>query len=120
MMNKIIVPYILNTDENLIYQQDNASVHVKGEMVGFFEEKGITVLEWPSCSPDLNPIENLWGWLVRRVYESGIPFRSKKDLKKAILQAWETIPDNLIKKLVASMKKRCKEVLKNRGDKINY
>ncbi|OQS53406.1 tc3a [Ecytonucleospora hepatopenaei] len=120
LMERIIVPFVLNSDENFIYQQDNASVHVNGEMRGFFEGKGVPVLDWPSCSPDLNPMENLWGWIVQKVYDQCISYRSKKDLKNAILDTWRNIPLNLLKKYYVSMQKRCHGIIKSLGERINY
>ena len=33
----------------------------------FFEEKVITILDWPGNLPDFNPIENLWVITKRRI-----------------------------------------------------
>ena len=65
LMEIVVVPLVHNSDKTLIFQQDNASVHVKGDMVRFFEILEINVLEWLSCSPDHNPSENLWGWMIQ-------------------------------------------------------
>jgi transposase len=45
--------------------------------------------DWPSGSPDLNPIESLWAILKRRVEELGP--RTKDELIEVIVTAWESI-----------------------------
>ena len=53
-----------NPENPFIFQQDNASVHTSNETLSFFEKKGTLLLDWPPHSPDLNPIENIWGLMV--------------------------------------------------------
>lgn len=84
------------------------------------ESKRINILPWLSRSPDLNPVENLWGMLARRVYSNGRQYSSINQLKSAILCCWETIKAEELVKLVNSMPNRMNEIIKNLGGTINY
>ncbi|GBN46800.1 hypothetical protein AVEN_39135-1 [Araneus ventricosus] len=46
-----------------IFQDDNSTFHRSGRICDWFDEQSLTILnlDWPAKSPDLNPIENLWG-----------------------------------------------------------
>ena len=42
-----------------IFQQDNASIHKARCTMTFLRDRGVRLLDWPTLSPDLSPIENL-------------------------------------------------------------
>jgi transposase len=50
------------------FQQDNVRFHTTPETITYLHEKGVTLIEWPPWSPDVNPIENVWNVLKARVY----------------------------------------------------
>jgi hypothetical protein len=105
---------------NWIFQQDNASIHTSRFTKNWFEANNVRVMEWASKSPDLNPIENLWGILVRLVYSNGRQFNSIPELRAEIVRSWDLITELQLKTLADSMTKRMIEVLKKNGKFIGY
>ena len=65
---------------------DGASIHQSRETKEWLKSNKIPVLDWPTNSPDLNPLENLWGTLTRAVFANGRQFKTKTELKTEIFK----------------------------------
>ena len=65
-------------------------------------------------------MENVCGWLTRKVYESGKQYETKSDLIEAINKSWSTISLDYIKSLYDSIPNRIFEVISNKGGSIHY
>ena len=80
----------------------------------------IEVLEWPAGSPDLNPIENLWRYLVQKVYKNFKQHDDVECLKEAIAFAWDSTDSEYLRKLARSVPRRCTEVIERKGNCTHY
>lgn len=97
------------------FQQDNASIHTAKHSKSWFNSHNIRVLDWPACSPDLNPIENLWSIMCRKVYSNARQYSSEKELKTSIEDAWYDIDPQTMQDLVSSMQSRVYDVIHKHG-----
>lgn len=101
-----------------ILQRDNAPCHRSFAAQDRMEELGMQILPWPSYSPDLNIIENVWAWLKQEV-EKKLP-TGVLDLKNKIQEAWDEMPQQIINNLFSSINTRLTECISVGGEKVDY
>ncbi len=105
-------------DADFIFQQDLAPAHTAKGTKSWFNDHGVTVLDWPANSPDLNPIENLWG-IVKRKMRDTRP-NNADDLKATVKETWASIPPQQCHKLITSMPRWIEAVIKAKGAPTKY
>ena len=81
------VPYINCMNgrgrKRAIFMQDNAASHASTHTKEFLRANafsGTCLMDWPSASPDLNPIENYRATFKSRLYAQGRQFKNSDDL----------------------------------------
>lgn len=125
ILEEVLLPsvraMILPHPEVITLMHDRCPIHTARRVTRFLEEQPyVEVLDWPSRSCDLNPIENLWGimvneWEMRRE-------RTSAELYRHVVEVWEgvrnrpAIPENL----ATSMPNRLQQVIEKEGGWIKY
>src|SRR3954470_22401281 len=99
------------------FQQDNDPKYTSHVTEKFLQDNVPEVIDWPSNSPDLNPIENLWN-IVKTNVERRRP-KNLDNLNRFMIEEWKDIPDSVIKNLIGSMRKRCEAVIERNGERIS-
>lgn len=105
-------------DADFIFQQDLAPAHSAKATSTWFKDHGIPVLNWPANSPDLNPIENLWG-IVKRKMRYARP-NNAEELKATIRATWALITPEQCHRLIDSMPRRIAAVIQAKGAPTKY
>ena len=108
---------LFNGDQ-FIFQQDNAPCHKARSGTELLQERQISAMNWPAQSPDFNPIENLWRILKKKVGQSKPT--NLNELWEKLQEAWRSITEEEITRLVNSMPQRIKSAIKNRGGSTKY
>ena len=98
--------------------QDNDPKHNSRIVKKFLDEEVPEVIDWPSNSPDANPIENLWSVIKRRV-EKRRP-SNLNELNKFLHDEWNKVDMLIINNLIKSMKSRCLALIESKGERIDY
>ena len=93
-----------------VFQQDNDLKHTSKSTMKYLQERRMKVLEWPSQSPDLNIIENLWRDLKHARRPKNI-----SELEVFCQEEWGKIPKTRIERLLAGYRKRLQAVIVARG-----
>ena len=105
---------------DIVFQHDNDPKHTSRLTTQWLDDNDIDVLQWPSQSPDLNPIEHLWQHLKRQLatYE-GEP-KSMNELWERVEAEWNKITPEIGLNLISSMSRRIAAVLKAKGGYTKY
>ncbi|MGH0158058.1 UNVERIFIED_CONTAM: hypothetical protein FKN15_049200 [Acipenser sinensis] len=82
------------------------------------EDHQIKTLSWPAQSSDLNPIENLWNVIKRKM--DGHKPSNKAELLEFLHQEWYKVTQHQCERLVESMPRHMKAVLENQGYSTKY
>ncbi|GFW05823.1 transposable element Tcb1 transposase [Trichonephila clavipes] len=75
-----------------VLMQDNARLDVAGIVWTAFDTESVRLLTWPSRSPDLSPIENVWFMTVKRLARHHTPFPTVDELWHRVEAAWTSVP----------------------------
>lgn len=119
ILQNVMLPHAKNKmPRGWIFQDDNDPKHTSLLVKNFKSQKKIRVLDWPSQSPDLNPIEHLWEHVERQM--SGKKPSNKQQLFNNIKEIWENISLDVIIKLIDSMPRRCQAVIDAKGFPTKY
>lgn len=107
-------------DGNFVFMQDKAPCHTARTVKAVFLAENVQLLEWPGNSPDLNPIENIWGLVKKKIRQETIT--TKQQAIAAVIKYWymdATLRD-IVVNAVESMPRRIAAVIAAKGGHTNY
>ncbi|GFX74536.1 transposable element Tcb2 transposase [Trichonephila clavipes] len=90
----IVVPYIAAIGDDFILMDNNCRPHRANLVEDFLFEEGIVRMEWPECSPDINPIEHVLDALGRQVAGRQPPPQTLQELGRALWEEWDKKPNS--------------------------
>ena len=120
ILDVYVRPYAGAVGENFILMDDNARAHRAHITDQYLEQATIVRMEWPARSPDLNPIEHAWDMLQTAVSSRPVQPASVQELRQALLEEWDQIPQYKVRRLISSMRKRCQAVIEARAHHTRF
>jgi hypothetical protein len=115
---KILDDYLVRPGYTLEFDilQDRAKPHTADSTEEFIAEKGILMVDNPRSSPELNPIEKVWGW-IKHEANKNIP-ANLDQFKQLITKLWNEIPQAVINQYIEYNQTVVNEIIEARGGNI--
>ena len=114
----LVINQAPSTSPPCFFQEDNDPKHTAKVVKKLWEDQQLIRMDWPSQSPDLNPIENLCNLLVKAARDRNP--NTDQELFQALVEAWNTIRPETLASLVDSMPRRCQAVIDANGSATKY
>lgn len=107
-------------DQFYCFQQDSAPSHKAKRTQAWCEENlpdFIPALEWPSASPDLNPLDFfVWGYMLSKLGSTkGLKL---EEFKQRLIKIWDEMDQNMVRAACNSFFKRLRATVKGKGERI--
>jgi hypothetical protein len=98
----IVLPFLRRHRFSHVFQHDIARCHVARVSMDFLNDNHIRTLPWPALSPDVKLVKHLRDELGRRVRNGLNPPETLDELRRALIQEWNNIPQTFIRNLIGS------------------
>jgi predicted transcriptional regulator len=114
------LPNLMDAHHCSTFQHDGAPVHSAKIVKAWLSTQGINILgPWPGNSPDLNPIENCWAVMKKKLAKWKPT--SLNDLKEKAITVWnQECSAEYCQSLITSMPDRIAAVLAAKGGLTKY
>ncbi|GFV94562.1 transposable element Tcb1 transposase [Trichonephila clavipes] len=123
-IDEVLLPHVRlflgAVGDKFVFMDDNATCHRTLAVQDCLDSEGIQRLVWPSRSPDLNPIENVWDASGRQVAGRNYPPTNKNTLIRALTEKWDKLPQQLLDNVVQSVVRRVECCITLHGGHIPY
>ncbi|GFV69792.1 transposable element Tc3 transposase [Trichonephila clavipes] len=103
-----------------LFMDDNARPHLADIVDECLQSEDIAHMDWPAYSPDMNPIEHVWGMLGRRIAARQTSPTCLPELRWALFDEWCNIPQDQIDNLILSIPWRYKACIASCGRHTPY
>lgn len=120
ILEEYLIPFIdeHHADGNFVFQQDGATCHTSKKSMAWFERNNIEVLPWTANSPDLSPIENIWGEMKKHLRKRQP--KTKEELMAELSKIWATMSLRTVHNFIEKEQRRIRAVITNNGGVTKY
>ncbi len=103
ILKQSMIPSLRRLGSRAVFQHENDPKRTSKTTIALLKKLRAKVMDWPSMSPDLNPIEHLCGILKWKVKERKV---SNIHQFRDVVKEWKRTPVTTCEALVNSMPKR--------------
>ena len=115
-----VMPYAGAIGPQFVIMDDNARPHRARVVEKYLQQETIVRMDWPACSPDLNPIEYVWNMLQVSILRRPVQPTTLVEIENVPIEEWNNIEMAAIQRLFGNMRHRCQAVIASHGSHTTY